>query len=219
MYLSTDRGTLGSYLRSQIEALYPASPDAFGQFDRVVDEALERTEACFARVVLPGYRRNAKPFYNHLHGDQSAVFTYFAANSAWRMGEESLAARFFLLNKMQNGLVCMYDTQMPDVFLLIHTVGTVLGKAAYKNFFVAYQNVTIGTESGRSPSIDEHVVVYGGSMVLGATTLGRGSIVSAQSLLIDVEVPPGSVAVGRSPDLEIKARKRDFAQQYWDVKP
>jgi serine O-acetyltransferase len=202
-----------------LEAQYPPTSGPFALFDRVLDRALERTQACFERIILRGYRRDGIPYFNHLHGDHSAVLYYFAANSAWQLGDMELAARFFLLNKMQNALVCMYDTALPDVFLLIHTVGTVLGKATYGNFFVAYQNVTIGTEDGRSPILGEHSVVYGGSMVLGSTDLGRGSVVSAQSTLIDASIPPNSVVAGRSPELLVKPRKRDFAQQYWDVKP
>ncbi len=198
------------------EGNFPASSGAFANLPRIVDEALQRVEHCFSRVVLPGYRRDGKPYFNHLHGDQTAVFYYFAANSAFRSGDADLASWFFLLNKMRNGLVCMYDTQLPEVFLLIHTVGTVLGKATYGEYFVAYQNVTIGTESQRAPALGEHVTVYGGSMILGATSVGNGSVVSAQSLLIDESVPANSIAIGRSPGLQIKARKRNFAQQYWE---
>ena len=203
--------------RHVLETNFPGPASAFADLSSVVDEALQRVERCFRPIILPGYRREGAPYFNHLHGDQRAIFNYYAANCAYRRGQSELATRFFLLNKMQNGLVCMYDTELPDVFLLIHTVGTVLGKASYDNFFVAYQNVTIGTEEGRSPVLQEHSVVYGGAMVLGATTLGRGSVVSAQSLLIDETIPPNSVVAGRKPSLVIKPRKRDFAVQYWDA--
>ncbi|MHB8147421.1 MAG: LbetaH domain-containing protein [Vulcanimicrobiaceae bacterium] len=133
------------------------------------------------------------------------------------MGRIELASRFFLFNKMQNGIVCMYDTVLPDTFLLIHTVGTVLGKASYGRGFVAYQNVTVGTESLRQPAIGERVVIYGGSMVLGATSLGDGSVISANSTIIDATIPPNHIAIGRSPELLIKMRRRDFQQQYWDA--
>ncbi len=202
-----------------LDTTFPGNASIFANLGRVIDEALQRTEQCFAAITLHGYRRDGAPYFNHLHGDQRAIFNYFAANSAWRRGDIELASRFFLLNKMQNGLVCMFDTQLPDIFVLIHTVGTVLGKASYANYFVAYQNVTIGTESGREPTIEEHTVIYGGSMVLGATRVGKGSVVAAQSILVDAQIPPNSVVAGRSPAPIIKTRKRDFAVQYWNVKP
>ena len=202
-----------------LAANFPGQDSVFNNLKSVVYEALERTEQCFAPIILPGYRREGAPYFNHLHGDQRASFNYFAANSAWRRNDVELATRFFLLNKMQNGLVCMYDTIMPDIFLLIHTVGTVLGKAQYANYFVAYQNVTIGTEAGREVCFGEHVTVYGGSMVLGATSVGSGSVISAQSVLIDESIPENSVVAGRRGSLLIKPRKRDFASQYWAAGP
>jgi len=214
--LSLEASDLKSYLRTQLRFHFPVAENAFAGFDEVVDEALRRLATCFRDVVLPGYRKNGEPFFNHLHADQNASFYYFCANSAYRMGLLELASLFFLFNKMQNGLVCMYDTALPDVFLLIHTVGTVLGKASYGSNFVAYQNVTVGTESGRQPAIGDGVVIYGGSMILGGTSLGSGSVVSANSTVIDDSVPADHIAIGRSPQLLIKARRRDFMQQYWE---
>ncbi len=215
MRLSLETSDLKSYLRTQLRFHFPVAEDALAGFDEVVDEALPRLATCFRDVVLPGYRKDGESFFNHLHADQNATFYYFCANSAYRMGFLELASLFFLFNKMQNGLVCMYDTALPDVFLLIHTVGTVLGKASYGSNFVAYQNVTIGTESGRQPTIGERVVVYGGSMILGGANLGSGSVVSANSTVIDDDVPADHIAIGRSPQLLIKARRRDFMEQYW----
>ena len=33
---------------------------------------------------------------------------------------------------------------MPDIFLLSHPVGTVLGRAKFEDFFVVHQRVTVG---------------------------------------------------------------------------
>lgn len=217
--VSVDRRSLIDTYRHVFDANFPGSAGTFDGLPRVVDEALQRVERCFQSIILPGYRRDEQPYFNHLHGDQRAVFNYYASNCAYRLGDGELATRFFLLNKMQNAFVCMYDTELPDVFLLIHTVGTVLGKASYGNYFVAYQNVTVGTEDGRSPTFDEHCVVYGGSMVLGGTHVGRASVVSAQTVLIDETIPANSVVAGRKAALTVKPRKRDFAVQYWNVSP
>ena len=151
-----------------------------------------------------------------MHGDQSAALYYFAANSAWRdFGDDELAARFFLLNKRHNALVCMYDTMLPDIFVLIHTVGTVLGKATYGNFLAVYQNVTVGSDNGRQPVIGEHAVLYGGSMVVGACNLDANVAVSAGTVLINFDCPADSVVAGNAGTPLVKARKRHFAEQYW----
>jgi serine O-acetyltransferase len=208
---------LRSYYRALIDREFPDARHTAADVDRVLARGLERVEHSFAHVALAGYHTLAgKARFSHLHGDQAAAFYYFAANSAWREFEdEALATRFFLLNKRHNALVCMYDTQLPEVFVLIHTVGTVLGKAAYGNFLAVYQNVTVGAEDGRRPLLGARAVLYGGSMILGGATLGDDVTVSAGTTLIDAAIPADSVVAGSSRDLIVRPRKRNFAQQYW----
>lgn len=151
MLLSATRDQLASLLTLQITSRW-VEPNLRDLSD-VVEESLQRIEVSIVRIALPGYSRNGQPFFNHLHGDQSAMWYYLVANTAYRRGHLELAEHCFLLNKAFNGIVCMYDTQLPEVFVLIHTVGAVLGKATYGNYFVAYQNVTVGTDSGNNQQL------------------------------------------------------------------
>src|SRR5579872_5491581 len=154
---------LGDYLNAQLKSLFPDRKA--GRIGQVVRRALERVEYAFERIVLPGYSDGGQATFSHLHGDQYASFLYFAANTAWRDHEdEALASKLFLLNKALNGIVIVYDTILPDVFVLMHTVGTVLGKAQYGNYLVAAQNVTVGMDRGETPVVGERVVLYGGSV-------------------------------------------------------
>jgi serine O-acetyltransferase len=209
--------SLTSLYRHLIEREFPEARHSPKDVDRVLYRALERVEHSFSHIVLEGYRSTSGAArFSHLHGDQSAALYYFAANSAWRdFGDTALASRFFLLNKRHNALVCMYDTLLPDVFVLIHTVGTVLGKATYGNFLAVYQNVTVGTDNERQPVIGPHAVLYGGSMVLGACTLGENVTVSAGTVLVNFDCPADSVVAAHTGTPLAKPRKRDFARQYW----
>ena len=210
--LATDQ--LVAYLEAQLRGMFPDGR-AF-ELTPVVRRALERIEHCFARIVLPGYTREGKPFFSHLHGDQYASFLYFAAHAAWGEREdEALASKLFLLNKALNGIVIMYDTVLPDVFVLMHTVGTMLGKAKYGNYLVAAQNVTVGMDRGGVPTFGERVVLYGGSVVIGKASIGSNVTIAANTTVRGEKVPPGSVVAGTSPKLTVKDAKRDVSALYF----
>ena len=210
--LATDQ--LVAYLGLQLNSVFPDG----ASFDLapVVGSALERIEYAFSRIVLPGYRRDGKATFSHLHGDQYASFLYFAAYEAWKGREdEALASKLFLLNKALHGIVIMYDTVLPDVFVLMHTVGTMLGKANYGNYLVAAQNVTVGMDRGDVPTFGERVVLYGGSVVIGKASIGNNVTVAANTTVRGDTVPSGSVVAGDSPNLTIKDAKRDVSALYF----
>jgi serine O-acetyltransferase len=211
--ISLGRDGLHRYVSMQLEHNFPDGSK--GEVGKVVDGALERLEHCFKWIALPGYNRGEQASFNHLHGDQTAVFYYLAANTAYRAGDVTLAQKFFLLNKAMNGIVCMYDTELPPVFAFIHTTGTMVGKAHYGNFVALFQGVTVGADRGELPVIGERCIIYGGSIVVGGSRLGDGVVVAGNSAIIHQEVPANSIAAGRSPDLDIAPRKRDVAAQYF----
>jgi serine O-acetyltransferase len=205
---------LARYLAVQIERAFPDGRRH--ELRAVVDTALTRVEHAFGHIVLRGYSRNGEATFSHLQGDQYAVFLYFASHAAWRDAEnEDLASRLFLLNKSLNGLVCMYDTVLPDVFVLVHTVGTVLGKANYGNYFVAAQNVTVGTDRDQRPTFGERVVLYGGSTVIGAARIGNRVTVATNAVVRSCEIPSRSIVAGAAPELVVKAASRDVSDLYF----
>lgn len=218
MILTLTREELTASLAAQLRLFDERMNGA--RIERPVAQALERYEYCASRIALPGYSREGAPLFDHLHGDQSAIFLYFAANSAWSACEDvQTAAAFFLLNKQRNGLVCMYDTRLPEIFLLNHTVGTVLGKATYANYFVAYQRVTVGTDRGEQPVLAEGVTMYPGSSVVGAATVGARTILSIGATVRNADVPADAIVSGSSPSLHVHARRKDAVGRYFKVLP
>jgi serine O-acetyltransferase len=202
------------YLKNQLRAGYPDK--ARLRLGKVVRRALERIETSFSRIVLRGYTVDGEATFSHLHGDQYAAFLYFAANSAWKDHDDTqLASKLFLLNKALNGIVVMYDTILPDVFVLMHTVGTVLGKADYGNYFVAAQNVTVGMDRDGTPAFGERVVLYGGSVVIGASRVGERVTIATNATVRGEEIPANHVVAGSSPDLVVKPATRDVSALYF----
>jgi len=182
----------------------------------VVERALARAETSFACSALPGYRTaDGTTQFDPMQSDQYAMFVWFCSNEAWRAGDLELAADLFLLNKALNGIVCMWDTALPAVFLWIHTVGTMLGKAEYGERFVAYQNVTVGTDRGARPSFGEGTILFAGAKVVGGAHIGARSLVSLNAVVINEAIPPNSIVAGSSPNLLLKTRRRWLYGDYF----
>jgi serine O-acetyltransferase len=105
------------------------------------------------------------------------------------------------------------------VFLWIHCVGMVLGKADYGDRFVAYQNVTVGTDRGGRATLGTGTILFAGAKVVGAATIGDRSVISPNSVVIAETIPPNSVVAGRSPELIVKRRKRWLYADYFRDEP
>jgi serine O-acetyltransferase len=91
-------------------------------------------------------------------------------------------------------------------------VGTVLGRATYGERFFCYQRCSIGASvDGAYPVIGSGVVMYGGSGIIGACRVGDDSLLSVNALVMDIDVPSGSVVFGSRPNLVIKRTKRRVA--------
>ena len=87
-------------------------------------------------------------------------------------------------------------------FVLMHTQGTVLGAATIGANVTLYHQVTLGavemdfayTPTLR-PIVGDGVIIGVGAKVLGGLTLGHGSVVGANAVVLR-NVPPGYVAIG-----------------------
>ncbi len=201
-------------LGRQLDAFAPSKdPRALTE---VVAAALPRVERSFACSALPGYRTaGGATRFDFAQSDQYAMFVWFCSNEAWKAGNTALAADLFALNKALNAVVVMWDTPLPTVFLWIHSVGMMLGKATYGERFVAYQNVTVGTDRGERPAFGTGTILFAGSVVVGKTEIGERSVVSPNSVVIAETVPANSVVAGRSPGLVVKPRRRWLYGDYF----
>jgi serine O-acetyltransferase len=212
---SLDHAALTAYVRAQLESLFPdGTPVAAGD---VVGAAAERVRHCFSHVRHPAFGDADSVIFDHLHGDQYTMFLYYAANSAHAAGDLTLAKKLFLLNKALNGFFCMYDTLLPPVMFLNHALGTVIGRGTYGNFLLVTQNVTFGIDGDAAPVVGEGVIVYGGALIAGATTIGDRTVVAANASIRNAAVPAESVVAGSSPDLVIRPRKRHLSETFFDM--
>jgi serine O-acetyltransferase len=197
---------LCDYVARQLNHFFPDDSGISGAtFSSHIDAVLERLGACFGGIQRRKYQENGQPFFNYLHPDHYAVFLYLLANTIFRNDQEdALAFRVYYLNKALHALDAFYDAELPEVFMFMHPVGTVLGHAKYGNYFCAYQNCTVGSdEPGNNPVFGEAVVLYAGATVIGQSNIGSNVVLGAKSFVIDRDVPDNSVVMGQFPRLRV----------------
>ena len=118
------------------------------------------------------------------------------------LGWLRLAKFSALINFILFGIEVPPQLSIGPGLVLMHTQGTVLGAASIGANVTIYHQVTLGaavidfeyTLSLR-PVVADEVIVGAGAKVLGGLTLGYGSRVGANAVVLG-EVPSGHVAVG-----------------------
>ena len=179
-----------NYVYRQLCNTFPDTTlEHFTAISRVFDKAMARMTFCLSAINDKHYGK-----FDRLNGDQYAVFLYYLSNT---VTDEDTAKRLYLLNKTLHGIDLFYEVKMPDIFMLVHPVGTVLGRAEYADNLIVYHNCSVGSNKDIYPKIGEFVTLHPGAMVLGSCNVGRYSRVGAGSLMIDINLPEGHTYKGR----------------------
>lgn len=231
MELSISQEDLKEYVRRQLAAFLPDSYDFVGgDVDTAFALALERTEYCFEKITLRGYtvaagggRWQAK--FSHLHSDQYSQFLYYLSNSLWRTSENMvLCSKLINLNKILNGMFYSFKGGLPDIFLLGHPVGTIIGNACYSDFLVILQNVTVntGTESGtgRDLKLGKGLFLGAGAKIIGNSPIGDRVSIGVDAVVNQQAIPADSVVLRNDRgEVVIRPRRKErcMAQNYFNV--
>lgn len=198
MRLSLPVEALSRYVCTQVSNYFPDGKST-AVIARYVSAALERLKYCLDHVRAKYFRENGATTFNHLNNDQYAMFLYLLSHEiARREGPGEVCDKLFGLNKALHGIDCFYGIDLPDIFLFCHPVGTVLGRAKYSDFFLVYQNCTVGSNMrGEYPVIGRCVSLYKGASVIGASRIGNNCKIAADSTVLDEDVPDDSIYIGR----------------------
>ena len=166
---------LAVYCNQQITNFFPTRDlEDPKKISFYIEKALPRLSRCISEVKM---WEPAK--FDVLHSTQYCIFLYYLANSVWRdLGANELSIKLFLLNKALNGIDCFYEIELPEVFFIGHSPGIVLAKACYGNFFVMYQNSTVGKNHGLAPTIGEKVIMYPNTAIIGNSKIAPLSTLS-----------------------------------------
>ena len=218
MKLSLDKLALISYLAKQLAVFYPDDIDVKDSITQIMPTVIERMNHSFSHIHKKYYVEQGRAVFNHMNSDHYAMFLYFISNEAWRQGCIPLAEKAFLLNKALHGIDAFYSITLPDIFLFVHPVGTVLGNASYADFLVVYQQVTVGSDiAGIYPRFGRANVLYSKSSVIGQCNIGHNVCIATHSLVRNMDLPDDSVVVGLYPDNRILRNKQDNKADFFTI--
>lgn len=220
METSLSTSDLSHYLSHQLNNYFPDLNQVKSQrILKLITIAAGKLENCLSKTKLNRYRKNNQPFFDHLFSDTYMLFLCYLSNTVWNETNDSeLSSKVYYLNKALHSFDCMYDTAIPEIFLIIHGSGTILGKAKYGNYFVVYQGCTIGASNGVYPEIGNGVTITSNASVIGNTTIADLSTISTRTLIFKKNIPCLHTAfTNDSGSLEIKPSKECYAQQFFNV--
>ena len=170
------------------------------EFSLAFDRALERLENCFSHIVVNGYSIKEDgvdvPFFQHTNSDQYCQFLWFLSNTLWKMypGKKDVCDKLILLNKMLHGCWFTYKVELPDIFVVVHPVGSVIGHAYYSNYLVICQNVTIGQkEVGDLSHIGEYCFLGTGATIMGICNIGDRTSLGIRATIYNEDLEEDSV--------------------------
>jgi serine O-acetyltransferase len=219
MQISIPQDKLVDYVQGQVNAFFP---DGYkisrGDLLQGSADALFRLEHCFLRVRIKRYCVGTQAVFDHLYSDQYLMFLWFLSNSLWQKGaDQNTLNKVYLLNKCLHGFDCVYDTALPSIFIVIHGVGTVLGKANYLDYFTVYQGCTVGQTKGNYPRLGAGVGLGAGASIIGSCLVGDFASVGAGCTLTNSKVETNS-SIFRDADGALVVRQgipAAIARQYF----
>jgi serine O-acetyltransferase len=214
--LHATRGELADYVTRQLAHFFP-------------DAHTNQNGAVVAKSLATALQRMEKPVavaklwplgkFSHLHSNQYAVFLYFLANSIWREQQnEVVASKLFSLNKSLHGLEIFYAIELPDIFYIPHSPGIVLSRAHYADYFVLYQNTTVGrVQPDLLPRFEPGVVLYPNSVVIGNCHIRANSFIAQGQAVIDADTPGDCVVFNHNGKLIFKPPSFDILSYFFKI--
>ena len=174
------------------------------------NQAYDRLIYCFSKIQNQYFfdKRKKKINLNHLNSDQMATFLYFFSNCCYvNKLEQGICDKIYYLNKILNSVDIFYKVNLPDIFLLIHPVGTVLGRANYSNYLIVYQGVNVGSNKDIYPILSNYVTLRPSSSILGKSKMGENSELATGSILIDHNLGKNQIYFGNPKENFTKLKK------------
>lgn len=129
-----------------------------------------------------------------------AIWWYRVAHQLW-LGRAYLAARALSqFARFLTGVEIHPGAVIGRRFFIDHGMGVVIGATAIVGDDVMlYHGVTLGGRSAarmkRHPTLGDNVTVGTGAVVLGDITVGAGSVIGAQAVVVR-DAPPRSIITG-----------------------
>lgn len=141
-----------------------------------------------------------------------AIWGYRISHWLWNRRLRLLARWLSHVFRFLTGIEIHPGAKIGHKFFIDHGMGVVIGETSEVGENVTlYHGVTLGgttLEKGkRHPTLENNVVVGAGAKVLGAITIGAGSRIGANAVVVK-SVPANSVVVGVPGQVVVRSRPR-----------
>ncbi|HDP24689.1 MAG TPA: serine acetyltransferase [Deltaproteobacteria bacterium] len=134
-----------------------------------------------------------------------AMTNYRIAHALHHLGVEIIPRIITEMAHAQTGIDIHPGAQISERFFIDHGSGTVIGETCEIGRNVRlYQGVTLGAKSfplddsgklikgmARHPIVEDDVIIYSGTTILGRVRIGKGSVIGGNVFLTH-DVPPGT---------------------------
>lgn len=199
-----DLDELNCLVYSQIKNFFNFDINEITQYQ---EQTISRYEKCISLSANKYYKNKAFSPYNSV---QYSIYLYLLSNTMYNMdGNGVNAEKVYYLNKVLNCVDWFYEIKLPDIFGVEHPMGSIMGRASYGDKFFFYQGCTVGGNNLKYPMIGENVVMYSDSKILGNSHIGNNVIISANTFIIDSDIPDNCIVFGQGRDLIIKQKTED----------
>jgi serine O-acetyltransferase len=199
---------LSSYIKSQINNFFPDEDIVTkNEILELLPSAFKRLEYCFSKINNKYYFDGSNILFHHLNGDQYSMFLYLMSHEAYKNSANNLAAKIYLLNKTLHSLDIYYEVELPSVFMFVHPLGTVLGRAEYADYLLVYQRCGVGSNHEVYPKLGKYTTLRPGSSILGNAKIGYNCTFAAESFLLDKDLNANSIYYGTPKNFSIKESK------------
>lgn len=204
---------LPDLVERQLSGFFPFSDEERHIVDESLPPVIELVEICFSAVDNKYFHKKDEVWFSPFHSGQWLIFLYYLSHyistdkgirSQYPNGNKALADKIYYLNKIMHSVDIYHEVKLPASFFLEHPVGTVLGRASYKEGFMAYQNCTVGGNKGKYPILGKDFHMMSGSKVLGDSHIGDRVTLAANTYVKDQDIPAGATVFGSSPNLILK---------------
>lgn len=225
MMMSLSENELLDYIIKQVNVFFPDKEVKINNdIENSFRLSLLRLEYCFKFINNSAYTKNGITIFDHLHTDQYLQFLYFWANTHWRMGyDENFSKKLGNLHRYLSGMFLSYKCELPDIFFIFHSVGTVVGNATYDNFLVISQSVTINTgdtvEDIKRPVLGKGLYLATHAKIIGNQEIGDYVSIGVEATSYKDNVPTNSVIINIKGENIVKPRKHItcFAQNFFNT--
>ncbi len=170
----------------------------FGAADRLTDEI--RRDVVAAQTRDPAARDVGSLEILAAWPGVQALLAHRLAHALYRSGVPLLPRMVAAISRALTGIEIHPAATIGQGFFIDHGMGVVIGETAEIGDDVTlYQGVTLGgtgfATGKRHPTVQDNVTIGSGAKLLGPITVGHGSKIGANSVVIH-DVPPKSTVVG-----------------------